>query len=329
MSGKIDHVPVLVNEVVEILKPCLSTGTIIDATAGGGGHLAALARELRGSFPEARRWGRLVGLDVDAEAIAVAESRLGAFGCKVLQESFSGHFPDSGSELPMILLMQASYVDMRKIAERLGIQPVTGVLMDLGLSSYQLQPERGFSFEQDGPLDMRFDRQGKRQPARDLLRQASEQEIYTWLRVYGEEPMAKRLSREIYQARREIDTTKELAAVVARVVPKRNLRKRLARVFQALRIVVNDELTNLRLGLEAAIKLLTPGGRLVVLCYQSGEDRCFKSVVRENKELVRILTRKPVRPGREEVMVNPRARSARLRAIEKVAVKFESKGEVR
>jgi 16S rRNA (cytosine1402-N4)-methyltransferase len=320
MSGKIEHVPVLVNEVVEVLKPCLGTGTVIDATAGGGGHLAALARELIEFPPRAEGQCRLLGLDVDAEAIAIAESRLQAFGCRVVPATAARLFPERGSELPMILLMKASYVDMEKVTALLGIRSVSGVLMDLGMSSYQLQAERGFSFEQDGPLDMRFDRQSSRPTARKLLLSVTEQELCSWLRIYGDEPRAKKISRQIYQQRSKIETTGELARVVAQVVPKRHLRKTLARVFQALRIVVNDELVNLRLGLEAALRLLNPGGRLVVICYQSGEDRCFKAVIREHRDRVRTLTRKPVVPGVEEINQNPRARSARLRAVEKLAV---------
>lgn len=319
MFGKIEHVPVLVNEVLELLKPCLSAGTVIDATAGGGGHLSALARELLKLVPASECHGRLVGIDVDAEAIGIAESQLGEFGCKVVRETAGERFPDSSSGWPMILLMKENYVNMGKVAERLGINQVSGVLMDLGLSSYQLQARRGFSFEQDGPLDMRFDQKGSRLTARELLRRATEKEIETWLRVYGDEPRAKKVSRQIFALRKKIETTGELTAIVARVVPKKQLRKTLARVFQALRIVVNDELANLRQGLKEAIRILTPNGRLLVICYQSGEDRCFKEVVRENKDQLCLLTRKPIRPGGEEIQTNPRARSARLRAARKIS----------
>ncbi|MGB9742202.1 MAG: 16S rRNA (cytosine(1402)-N(4))-methyltransferase RsmH [candidate division WOR-3 bacterium] len=318
MAGKFEHVPVLVNEVVEVLKPCLSVGTIIDATVGGGGHLAALAQELIKFVPEGKRCCRLLGIDVDAEAIAAAGSRLSKFGCQVLPATGAGSYPGSGSELPMIVLMKASYVNINEVVEKLRISQVSGVLMDLGLSSFQLQPERGFSFEQEGPLDMRFDRQSSRLTARELLHRAKEGEIYTWLRTYGEEPLAKRISRQIYKLRGKIESTRELVQAIAQVVPKRRLKKTLARVFQALRIVVNDELTSLKVGLKAAIELLRPKGRLVVICYQSGEDRCFKAVVREHRDCLRTLTKKPVFPEVEEVRRNPRARSARLRAVEKV-----------
>lgn len=317
MTEAIEHVPVLVNEVIRLLEPCLVAGTVVDATTGGGGHLWALAREVQRFVPVANQCGRLIGIDIDEEAIALARKRLAEFGCTVIRRPANGRAVKIG-DLPMVTLIKANYVQMREVVEMLGISRVSGVLMDLGLSSYQLKPRRGFSFEADGPLDMRYDQRSSGPTAREIIQRASIRELYSWLRSYADEPMAGTISRQIYAARKKLRSTSDLRAVVERVIPRHRLRKTLARVFQALRIVVNNELDNLQHGLEEAIRLLVPGGRLVVICYQSGEDRCFKQVYRKFQRQLLLLTRKPCYPDSQEISINPRARSARLRAVEKI-----------
>ncbi len=329
------HTPVLVNEVLELLEPCIKAGTVIDGTVGGGGHTEAIARRIK----ELGGSARIVGLDLDPAAIRFAAERLKGFGCQVVdfdetRQRGEGR-QETTSQLPkdaMIFLVRTSYVNMGEVVERLEVKPVTAVLMDLGVSSFQLNGERGFSFDRDGLLDMRFNPEGTNPTALEVLRRASEQELRGWLRKYGEERFSGRIARKIHQHKERISTSRELADVVRSAVPKFNVRKSLARVFQALRIVVNRELENVAAGLEVAVRVLSPGGRLAVICYQSGEDRCFKEVYRrwkargesrqikvgngEPTQRVRLLSSKPIRPSREEVKGNPRARSARLRVLE-------------
>ncbi len=314
------HVPVLVNEVLESFRACLTAGTIIDATVGGGGHSYALAREIAKVVPVSARHARLVGLDVDPQAIKVAAVKLKEFGCKVIENLDEGCFSIALSDLPLIILLRANYADLKKVVKKLGVKQVSGVLMDLGISSYHLEPQRGFSYEKEGPLDMRFDQGSSGPTALNIIHRTKQREMEIWLREYGDETMAKGISRRIYDARHRIKTTTDLAETVASAVPRRYLRKHLARVFQAFRIVVNDEIENLRKGLEAGIKVLIPGGRLAVICYQSGEDRCFKDVFRQYKDQVRLFSKKPIRPNAEEIMVNNKARSARLRVLVKLPV---------
>ncbi|MFO7675886.1 MAG: 16S rRNA (cytosine(1402)-N(4))-methyltransferase RsmH [bacterium] len=286
------HEPVLVDEVLEFLGP--AGGTVVDATCGGGGH----ARAILGRPGT----GRLLGLDLDAEAIASAQRYLG---------SGSGN----------LVLRQASYVDMVAIVSSLRLAPVTGVLFDFGVSSHQVRtPGRGFSYDLDGPLDMRFDAEGRGPTARELVRRATTEELRRWLREFGEEPRAGRLARLIHERRDRIETTGDLAAVVKRVVPFRQARRTLARVFQALRIVTNDELAAVSRGLAAALEVLAPGGRLVTIGYHSLEDRICKHFIREGAAAgrVRMLARRAVRPSEAEIERNRAARSARLRAAEKL-----------
>ncbi len=224
--------------------------------------------------------------------------------------------PDLNSFKEMVVLVRTSYVNMADVVRRLGTGPVGAVLMDLGMSSHQLEGERGFAFERDGELDMRFDPDGTNPPARELIRHASFEEIRGWLREYSQEPFSGRIARRIFEYREKINTTRDLVEVVQGVVPRHRWRKTLARVFQALRIAVNREMENLRAGLLAATEILSPGGRLAVICYQSGEDRCVKDLARRFRDKLTVLTRKPITPTATEVELNPRARSARLRVME-------------
>jgi 16S rRNA (cytosine1402-N4)-methyltransferase len=286
------HVPVLLQEVLTWLDP-RPGGLYVDATVGTGGHAEAiLERILPG--------GRLVGLDRDPEALAVARRRLERFG-------------------EAVQLVQANFADLHYVLRALGIARVQGVLMDLGVSGLQLAaPHRGFSFRLAGPLDMRMD-PASPVTAADLVNRLSEKELAELLRRYGEEPFAPRIAREIVR-RRPLSTTQELREAILRAVPRRAWPRRVdvaTRTFQALRIAVNRELEALEQALPQAAEVLGPGGRLVVISFHSLEDRIVKHTLRRAKSL-RVLTPKPIRPSPEEVRRNPHARSARLRAAERV-----------
>ncbi len=306
-----EHIPVLVREVVDIFEPVFGYGTIIDATVGGGGHSAALLSRMQ----EKGIKGRIIGIDIDRTAIAKAKMRLASYRCRVMEFKELMSLTPQGWREEMVYLVRTSYGNVEEVVERLGAKPVAGVFFDLGISGYQLSPERGFSFEQNGPLDMRFNPENGNPTARDIIRRASLMELKRWLRFYGEEPFSGRIARRIYELRREISTTQDLAMAIGSVVPKKRLKKTLARVFQAFRVVVNEELKNLKAGLSAALQVLAPQGRLAVICYQSGEDRLVKELLRREKGKVRALTGKPIRPTALEIKVNPRARSARLRVM--------------
>ncbi len=310
------HIPVLAEEVMSILAP--APGSLqIDATLGGGGHTE---RILEATSPD----GRLLGLDADGAAIARVDGRLR---------------PRFGDRL---VLRQANFRDLAEVAPAAGFGAVDGALFDLGLSSYQLADvERGFGFRAGGPLDMRFD-PSRGVPAAELLASLDTNEMTALFRRYGEEPKAARIARAVVDARgtTPITTAEELAALIERVVPPNpRLPRRThpaTRVFQALRIAVNEELDALRAGLAAAVDLLRPGGRLVVLSYHSLEDRIVKRFLAAERrgcicppELpvcvcghdprVRLLTRPSLTPSAAEIAANPRARSARMRAAERLA----------
>jgi 16S rRNA (cytosine1402-N4)-methyltransferase len=289
----------------------------IDATVGGGGHTE---RILAATDPD----GRLLGLDADGAAIARVRARLGS------------HFGDR------LRLRQANFRDIGTVAPEEGFGAVDGCLFDLGLSGYQLaDPDRGFAFRTGGPLDMRFDTsRGVR--AAELLADLDAAELTALFRRYGEEPFAGRIARAIVEARRTapVRTAEELASLIEHVAPSRAPGRRrihpATRVFQALRIAVNEELEALHDGLAAALDLLRPGGRLVVLSYHSLEDRLVKRFFQAERrgctcppELpicvcdrgprLRLVTPKGIVPSVEEIAANPRARSARLRAAERIA----------
>ncbi|HEU5202978.1 MAG TPA: 16S rRNA (cytosine(1402)-N(4))-methyltransferase RsmH [Candidatus Limnocylindrales bacterium] len=310
------HLPVLAEEVLAMLAP--RSGSLqIDATLGGGGHTE---RILEAAKPD----GRLLGLDADPAAIDRVDRRLRSrFGER-------------------LVLRQANFRELATVAPDAGFDAVDGCLFDLGLSSFQLaDTDRGFGFRAGGPLDMRFDT-SRGVPAAELLATLDAAELTALFRRYGEEPRANRIARAIVDARREVPvaTAEELAALVERVAPPNPRQPRrthpATRVFQALRIAVNEELEALEAGLAAAVDLLRPGGRLVVLSYHSLEDRIVKRffaaerrgcvcppelpvcVCGRNPRL-RLLTRKSVTPTPEEVATNPRSRSARLRAAERLA----------
>ena len=310
------HLPVLADEVIEMLAP--APGSLhIDATLGGGGHTE---RILEAANPD----GRLLGLDADPAAIARVQARLGPV------------YSDR------LVLRQANFRELADVAPAAGFGAVDGALFDLGLSSFQLADrERGFGFRTGGPLDMRFDT-SRGVPASELLASLDTAELTALFRRYGEEPKAPRIARAIVDARRvaPIATAEELAALVERVLPPNPRQPRrthpATRVFQALRIAVNEELDALQAGLAAALDLLRPGGRLVVLSYHSLEDRIVKRFFQAERrgcicppELpvcvcgrnprLRLVTSPSLTPTDAEIAINPRARSARLRAAERLA----------
>ena len=313
---KAEHLPVLAEEVLLMLAP--APGSLqIDATLGGGGHTE---RILEANHPD----GRLLGLDADGAAVARVHDRLG---------------PSYGDRL---VLRQANFRDLATVAPSAGFGIADGCLFDLGLSSFQLvDTDRGFGFRAGGPLDMRFD-PSRGVPAAELLATLDAAELTALFRRYGEEPKASRIARAIVEARQTapVATAEELAALVERVVPPNPRAPRrthpATRVFQALRIAVNEELEALQAGLAAALDLLRPGGRLVVLSYHSLEDRIVKRLFQAERRgcvcppmvpicvcgrnpRLRLVTNPSMTPSAAEIEANPRARSARLRAAERLA----------
>lgn len=293
-GSEVRHAPVLVAEVVSMLAPA-PDGLYVDCTVGLGGHAAALL--------EAGA-GRVLGLDRDERALELARDRLKEWGDRVE-------------------LMHADYRDLGRVMH--GRARATGVLADLGLSSMQLDdPSRGFSFRQSGPLDMRMDR-SQGEPLASRLEGVDDETLADVIYRYGEERRSRRVARSILAARDrgELRTTADLA-VAARRGAGTGKWQRLdpaTRTFQALRIWVNGELDGLDTFVDAAVGVLAPGGRLAVIAFHSLEDRIVKQAVRRLSDsgIVTAVTRRPVRPGEEEVAGNPRARSARLRVVEKVA----------
>jgi 16S rRNA (cytosine1402-N4)-methyltransferase len=281
------HEPVLADEVLELLQ--LQPGQIVvDGTLGGGGHARRLADRVG-------KTGRVLGLDRDGDAISAALVHL------------------AGGPIQPI---HASYVNLPEVCEQYDIRPVAAVLLDLGLSSDQLASmERGFSFHSDGELDMRFD-QGRGQPAWQFLSRINEKDLASVIYEYGEERFSRRIARAIVEHRQErpIRSAQQLATLVARAVPRRRQQRihPATRTFQALRIVVNDELRLLERTLQRVPTCIQPGGRVAIISYHSLEDRIVKNAFRDDVRFD-IITRKPVRPSDEEVTRNPRSRSARLR----------------
>lgn len=301
------HLPVLLQEVIDLLQPAPGK-LIFDGTLGGGGHSEALLQH----------GARVVGMDQDENALRHASARLKPYADRfcALRGNFR-HFP--------------------QIVEEAGLSGFDGMMVDIGVSSHQLDDAlRGFSFSKEAPLDMRMDTDGERTAA-DIVNTATEEELVRIFFDYGEEQNARRIARAIVKARasRLISTTTQLAEIVAAHSPKRGKRHPATQVFQALRIAVNDELAALRDFLAAAPKWLKPGGRLAVITFHSLEDRIVKQTFahlsapeldrpewpapRPNPDCVlKLITRKPVEATEQETELNPRARSARLRVAERL-----------
>ena len=306
------HISVLPRETIDSLN-IRPDGIYVDGTLGGGGHASLIAVKLG-------EGGRLIGIDQDADAIRAAGERLKPFGDKVT-------------------VVRDNYVNLPTVLDNLGIPRADGIDLDLGVSSYQLDnAERGFSYMEDAPLDMRMDRRSARTAA-NLVNEESEAELARIIRVYGEDRFSNQIARRIVEtrAKKPIETTGELAALVKRVIPMR-LQKTgghpAMRTFQALRIALNGELTVLEQAIDEMILRLQPGGRLSIITFHSLEDRIVKEGFRRNaspctcppdfpicvcgkKSRGRVVTGKPIVPTAEEVAANPRSRSAKLRVFER------------
>lgn len=306
------HIPVLLPAVLSSLVPDGRTiERVIDGTVGAGGHSRALLE---------CGVGQILGLDLDTTALAIAQQNLDAFGGRAI-------------------LKHASYITMREQAEAIGWDRVDGILLDLGLSSMQLDtPERGFAFMYDAPLDMRFDVTGANPTAAELINTLSAADLADIFYKYGEERQSRLIARAIVD-KRPIQTTKQLAEVIEKAVPrmKKNKQKSIhpaTLTFQALRIAVNRELQSVEQVLPVAVDLLRPGGRLAVISFHSLEDRIVKQTfkemsteiiappgmasIEEKDAIVDLVTRKPLVADDDEIRQNPRSRSAKLRVVEKL-----------
>ena len=296
------HIPVLRDEVLAHLAP-RPGGRYVDATINGGGHTRAL---LEASAPD----GRVLGIDRDPAVLAILRADLA-----------------DAIETGRLTVAHASFAALRAVLDEHHVGPVDGILFDLGLSSFHLDAsERGFSFQRNEPLDMRFDpTEVDRDTAADILDSHSAEELTALLRTYGEERFASRIARTVVARRRSepLRTTADLLDAVTQSLPP-NVRWRAARdaarVFQALRIATNAELEAVAAALPHASAALAPGGRLVVLAFHSLEDRLVKTFLRAEQQVgrLRVLTKKPIQPGDAEIAANPRAASAKLRAAERV-----------
>ncbi len=306
------HKSVLLKETIDGLK-IKPDGIYVDGTLGGGGHASEVARRLSDK-------GSIIGIDQDAAAIEAAGIRLKDFGEKVT-------------------IVRSNYCDMKSQLGKLGIDKVDGIVLDLGVSSYQLDTaERGFSYREDAPLDMRMDRRQK-MTARDIVNDYEERELYRVIRDYGEDKFAKNIAKHIVAARQKapIETTGQLTEIIRASIPMKFQKKSghpAKRTFQAIRIELNQELEVLKNSLDAMIDLLNPGGRLCIITFHSLEDRIVKSAFRKNENPCTcpsdfpvcvcgkiskgsIITRKPILPSKEEMKENSRAKSAKLRIFER------------
>jgi len=307
------HVPVMLEEVINILQPRPGQ-TFVDCTVGGAGHAKAIVERI---IPG----GKLIGIDRDADALHAAAELLSEYRQNVILE-------------------KSDFGNLEAVVSGLGLRSIDGILFDLGVSSHQLElAERGFSFRYNAPLDMRMD---VTQPitAQELVNSLSERHLAEMIRKYGDEKWAKRIARSIVERRtiRPIETTLDLVEAILAAIPPGAKGGRIhpaTRTFQALRIAVNREFESLQAGLKAGIGLLVSGGRLCVLSYHSGEDRIVKDMFARYagrctcppglpmcscgaEKIIKILTKRPVTPSEDEVRKNPRARSAKLRAAEKL-----------
>ena len=306
------HTSVLLKETIDGLH-IRPDGIYVDGTLGGGGHAYEVCRRLSKN-------GRFVGIDQDEAAIDAAGRRLAEFE-------------------EQVDIVRSNYCEMTQVMKELGIQKVDGIVLDLGVSSYQLdEPERGFTYREDVPLDMRMDRR-QPQTARDIVNEYSEMELYRMIRDYGEDKFAKNIAKHIVAARaaKPIETTLELSEIVKAAIPMKFRAvggHPAKRTFQAIRIELNRELEVLKNSLDDMMELLNSGGRICIITFHSLEDRIVKNIFRTNenpctcpsdfpvcvcgkKPKGRVVTRKPVLPSEEELLTNSRAKSAKLRIFEK------------
>jgi len=291
------HIPVLKDEVIRLLDP-KPNENFIDCTIGEGGHSLAILERTRPN-------GKVLGIDADPNCLEALKARI------------------KGTEYEgRLILVHGNFANLREIVEKHNFKPISGVLFDLGLSSWHLEASgRGFSFLRNEPLDMRYDTSNPL-TAEIIVNNWSLKDIEHILRVYGEERFARRIAKEIVKSR-PIKTTIELVMAIERATPKWYHRRRIhpaTKTFQALRIAVNHELENLERGLAQAIEVLESGGRIAVIAFHSLEDRTVKHFLRDKfkQGVIKILTKKPIRPSEKEIAENPRSRSARLRAAVKL-----------
>ena len=298
------HIPVLLNEAIDALR-VEPGGRYIDCTVGEGGHTTAVLE----------RGGRVLGIDIDPQAIEVARARLLPYG-------------------KMAILINKSFDALDQICSSLGFQPVRGILFDLGMSSFQLSnTKRGFSFQYDAPLDMRFS-PTQELTAATIVNTFPEEEIASIIERYGEERRSTEIARSIVQ-NRPFSTTRQLATVVARAVGMRRKIHPATKTFQALRIAVNQELERLKAALKQAVNILEVGGRLVVISFHSLEDRLVKKFLRRESQdcvcppqtpacicghqaILQLITKRVITPSPTEVLANPRSRSAKMRVAERI-----------
>ena len=308
-----NHISVLLNETIEQLN-INPDGIYVDGTLGGAGHSSKIAQRLSDK-------GRLIGIDQDDAAIETATERLSVFGDKVT-------------------IVRSNYCEIKNVLNELGIEKVDGILLDLGVSSYQLDTaERGFSYMEDAPLDMRMDRR-QEMTAKNIVNEYSESELFHMIRDYGEDKFAKNIAKHIVAARqvKPITTTGELTEIIRESIPMKMQVKSghpAKRTFQAIRIELNRELDVLRDSLDGMIDILDDGGRLCIITFHSLEDRIVKTIFRKNenpctcpsdfpvcvcgkKSKGKVITRKPILPGETEMEENPRSKSAKLRIFERV-----------
>lgn len=317
------HIPVLLKEVIESLDP-RPNQNFVDCTLGGGGHAVEILKRISPN-------GRLLGIDLDPRAIEDAK-------LKVENEKLALSEVE-GLKVDRLIAVQENFKNLKEIVLQNNFKNISGILIDLGFSSMQItDPKKGFSFQIDAPLDMRYGEEGETAAA--IINNRPEDELEKILKEYGEERFAKQITKKICEVRmvRSIRTTFELVDVISEAVPKRFQHGRIhfaTKTFQALRIMVNDELNNLRLVLPQAVEMLIPGGRMAVISFHSLEDRIVKQFFKRestdclcpkefpvcrcgHKANIKIITLKPIIPTEEETKINSRSRSAKLRVAEKL-----------
>lgn len=313
LKMEFNHISILLKETMEYLnlKP---EGIYIDGTLGGGGHTYEICKRISDQ-------ARVIGIDQDEDAIKAAKDRLKEFGNK-------------------ITIVQSNYSEIQSVMTQLNIEKADGILLDLGVSSYQLDTiERGFSYKENAPLDMRMDRRQDK-TAKDIINQYTEQELYEIIRDYGEDKFAKNIAKHIVRVRKDkpLETTYELVDVIKAAIPMKIRMKTghpAKKTFQAIRIELNQELTVLKNTLSSMVDLLNDQGRICVITFHSLEDRIVKNCFRleenpctcpssfpicvcGNKPRGKIITRKPILPSEEELMHNSRSKSAKLRVFERI-----------
>jgi len=288
------HKSVLKKQILEYLNP-EPNENFIDATTGQAGHSLEILKKNKPN-------GKILGIELDKEIYRDLLSK----------------------NIKRLVLVNDSYLNLKNIVQRKKFKPVSGILFDLGFSSWHLEESgRGFSFKQNELLDMRYNTDLSKLTAKEIVNNWTEKEIEKILKKYSQEKFAKRISKEIIEQRglKLIKTTFELIEIIKRAVPSWYQYKRIhfaTKTFQALRIAVNDELNNLKQVLPQALEVLEKGGRIVAISFHSSEDRIVKNFLKENSKTLRILTKKPIRPSRAEIISNPRSRSAKLRAAVKI-----------